>query len=817
MGTLVQDLRYSVRVLIKSPGFAAVAVIVLALGIGANTAIFSVVNAVLLRPLPYHDPGRLMQVWHVPPAKSFPGMTRFAVSAANYLDWRDQNHVFDQLATYSYSTLNLSGKGQPESVRSGVVSPNFFSVLQIQPLLGRAIAPGEDQLGHANVVVLGHAFWRDHFGSDSGVVGQSVTLNGEGYSVVGVMPAGFQLPPAAEVWTPMALTDKEKAVRGEHHYGVIGRLKPDADLNQAQAEMNTISSRLEQQYPTDDKGWGAVVVPLREELVGDVRPALLVLLGAVAFVLLIACANVANLMLARTLGRRKEIAIRSALGASRSRVLQQVLSESVLLALMGGMLGLLIAHFGVRLISTFLANQLSLSPEINLDGRVLGFTLVVSVLTGVLAGLAPALRLTRADLNEALKQGLGRTDSDSGGTRTHGVLVVSEVALSLMLLIGAGLMIRSLWMLRSVDPGLDPNQVLTMRVGIPVPSTRFPTPLQQSNFFNDVLQRVRALPGVESAGVIDALPLTGGGSIQPVAIEGRPAQQMADQPEVAVRTVSPGYIRAMHIPLLRGRDFNDADTAGRPEAVLISESMAKRFWPSANPLGKHLTLTFFPDGPREIVGIVGDVKDSGLDVTDPVATLYMPVAQFSTPLLGGWTSFPMSLVVRTNSNPSNLTSAVTGAVRQVDSELPLLQIRTMQDVMGESLSQQRFNMQLLAVFAGLALLLAAIGIFSVLSYSVKRRVREIGIRMALGAQIRDVLRLIVIEGMRPTLMGVAIGVAGALALGRVLANLIYGVKPTDPITFGAVSVLLASVALFASLIPAYRATKVEPMKTLRDE
>jgi len=817
MGTLVQDLRYSVRVLIKSPGFAAIAVIVLALGIGANTAIFSVVNAVLLRPLPYHDPGRLVQVWHVPPAKSFPGMTRFAVSAANYLDWRDQNHVFDQLATYSYSTLNLSGKGQPESVISGVVSPNFFSVLQVQPLLGRAIAPGEDQLGHANVVVLGHAFWRDHFGSDPGIVGQNVTLNGEGYAVVGVMPAGFQLPPSAEVWTPMALTDQEKAVRGEHHFGVIGRLKTDVDLNQAQAEMNTISSRLEQQYPTDDKGWGAIVVPMREELVGDVRPALLVLLGAVACVLLIACANVANLMLAKTLGRRKEIAIRSALGASRSRVLQQVLSESVLLALTGGMLGLLIAHFGVRLISAFLANQLSVSPEINLDGWVLGFTLLVSVLTGVLAGLAPALRLTRVDLNEALKQGLGRTDSDSGGTRTRGVLVVSEVALSLMLLIGAGLMIRSLWMLRSVDPGLDPNKVLTMRVGIPVPSTRFPTPLQQSNFFNDVLQRVRALPGVESAGVIDALPLTGGGSIQPIAIEGRPAQQMADQPEVAVRTVSPGYIRAMHIPLLRGRDFSDADTAGRPEAVVISESMAKRFWPSANALGKHLTLTFFLDGPREIVGIVGDVKDSGLDVTDPVATLYMPLAQFSTPLLGGWTSFPMSLVVRTNSNPSSLTSAVTGAVRQVDSELPLLQIRTMQDVMGESLSQQRFNMLLLAIFAGLALLLAAIGIYSVLSYSVKRRVREIGIRMALGAQIRDVLRLIVIEGMRPTLIGVAIGLAGALALGRVLANLIYGVKPTDPITFGAVSVLLASVALFASLIPAYRATKVEPMKTLRDE
>ena len=817
MGTLTQDLKYGLRVLLKSPGFAAVAVIVLALGIGANTAIFSVVNAVLLRPLPYQDPGRLVQVWHVPPAKSFPGITEFSVSAANYLDWRDQNHVFEPLAIYTYATLNLSGKGQPESVTSAVVSPNFFSALRVRPRLGRAIASGEDQPGHANVVVLSHAFWREHFGADPHIVGQNVTLNQQSYTVIGVMPPRFEMPPSVEIWTPLAWTDKEKAVRGEHHFGVIGRLKPGIDLKQAQAEMNTISSHLEQQYPADDKGWGAIVVPLREQLVGTVRPALLVLLGAVAFVLLIACANVANLMLAKTLGRRKEIAIRSALGASRARIVQQVLCETVLLALAGGVLGLLIAQWGVRLISAFLANQLSLSPEINLDAWVLGFTLTVSLATGVLAGLAPALRLTKTDLNEALKQGLGRTDADSGGKRTRVVLVISEVALSLMLLIGAGLMIRSLWTLRNVDPGLDPNHVLTMTVAIPVPSTRFPTPLQQSNFFNTVLQRVRALPGVESAGVIDALPLTGGGSIQPIAVEGRPTQQMADQPEVAVRNISPGYIRTMRIPLLSGRDLSDADSAGRPESVLISESMARRFWPNENPIGKHVTLTFFPDGPREIVGIVGDVKDSGLDVTDPVAMLYLPVAQLSMPLLGAWTSFPMSLVVRTNANPSSLTSAVTGAVHQVDSELPLLQIRTMQDVVGESLSQQRFNMQLLAVFAGLALLLAAIGIYSVLSYSVKRRVREIGIRMALGAQVRDVLRLILVEGMRPTLIGVAIGLAGALALGRVLANLLYGVKPTDPITFGAVALLLATVGLFASMIPAYRATRVEPMKTLRDE
>ncbi|MGH9498339.1 MAG: ABC transporter permease [Terriglobales bacterium] len=817
MGTLLQDLKYGTRVLLKSPGFTAVAILVLTLGIGANTAIFSVVNAVLLRPLPYRDFSHLVQVWHVPPPKSFPGVTRFAVSAANYLDWNNQNHVFDQLAIYTYANLNFSGKGQPESVTSGVVSPNFFAALQVRPLLGRTFLPDEDLPGHANVAVLGHALWRDRFGSDPAIVGQNVTLNGQGYLVAGVMPSSFQLPPQVQMWTPLAMTDKEKAVRGEHHFGVIGRLKPGVDVKQAQAEMNTISSQLEQQYPADDKGWGAVVIPLREQLVGSVRPALLVLLGAVAFVLLIACANVANLVLAKTLGRRKEIAIRGALGASRARVLQQVLSETVLLAVAGGVLGLVVAHFGVRLISAVLAGQLSLTPEINLDGFVLGFTLGISLLTGVLAGLVPAMRLTKTDLNEALKQGLGRTDADSGGKRTRAVLVVAEVALSLMLLIGAGLMIRSLWLLRNVDPGLDPSHVLTMTVGIPVPSTRFPTPQDQSNFFREVLQRVRTLPGVESAGVIDALPLTGGGSTQPIAIEDRPPAAMADQPEVAVRLVSPGYLHAMRIPLLRGRDLTEADAQDRPHTILISQSMASRFWPNQDPIGKHITLTFFPDAPREIVGIVGDVKDNGLDFAEPITMLYTPLAQLSAPALGVWSSFPMSLVIRTNTEPASLASAVSAAVHQVDSELPLLQILTMQQVIDASLSQQRFNMFLLTVFAGLALLLAAVGIYSVLSYSVRRRIREIGIRMALGAQLRDILGMVLMDGMTPTLIGLGLGLAGALMLGRVVSSLIFGVTAKDPLTFGAVSILLAAVAFLASVIPAYRATRVEPMKALRDE
>jgi putative ABC transport system permease protein len=674
--------------------------------------------------------------------------------------------------------------------------------------------PDEDQPGRNHVVILSHRFWQNHFGSNPDIVGRNIHLNSDNYLVAGVMPASMRLPDQAQIWTPMGWTDQERAVRGNHNYQAIARLKPGVDFKQAQAEMNTISARLEQQYPADDKGWGAVALPLRDDLVSDVRPALLVLLGAVAFVLLIACANIANLVLAKTVARKKEIAIRTALGATTGRVLSQVLSETVLLALSGGILGLVMAHFGVRLIVAFLADKLPRSTEIGLDIRVLGFTLMISLFTGIVAGLLPALRLVKTDLNEALKQGLGRTDTDSGGQRARSMLVVSEVALSLILLIGAGLMIRSLWQLRAVDPGFDPHGVLTMTIS--VPATKFPVPAQQISFFDQVLQRVRALPGVESASVIDDLPLGGGGSHQPVAIEGRPTVPMSEQPEVDVRLIGTGYLSAMRIPLLRGRDINDADTAGRPSVVLINAAMARRLWPNEDPIGKRLTLSFFPDAVREIVGVVADTKLDALDESRDTATLYFPLDQVSEPS-GSWRSFGMSLAVRTAANPANAVSAVTNAVHQIDRDAPLLDIQSMDDLISDSLSPQRFNMLLLGAFAGLALLLAAVGIYSVLSYSVRRRVREIGIRMALGAQARDVLRLIVFEGMRPTLIGLAIGLAGALALGRVLANLIYGVKPTDPITFGAVATLLTAVGLFASLIPAYRATRVEPMKTLRDE
>jgi putative ABC transport system permease protein len=814
MNGFIQDFRYALRQFRKSPGFAAVAVITLALGIGFNTAIFSVVNAVLLRPLAFADASRLVRVWHVPPEKSFPGMTTFPVSAANYLDWERENQVFDHMAIYTYHGFTVTGGDTPEQLAAGAVSSGFFATLGVQPKLGRVLSPEEDQPARSHVVVLSYRLWQEHFGANVDIVGRDINLDGQSYLVAGVMPESFRFPDFAQMWTPMAWTDQERAVRGEHHSIVIARLKPGVELKQAQAEMTTISDRLQQLYPDDDKGWGAVVVSMQQDLVSDVRPALLVLLGAVAFVLLIACVNVANLALAKTFSRQKEIAIRTALGATQARVLRQILTETVLLALSGGALGLAFAHFAVRLIVAFLADKLPQSTDVDLDSKVLIFTAVISVVTGIVAGVLPALRLTRGDVNRALKQGLGRTDADSGGHRTRSILVVSEVALSLMLLVGAGLMIRSFQKLQNVNPGFDAHQVLTMSAM--VSRTKFSSPDQAIRFFDRVLQRVRSLPGVESAAAIDNIPLTGG-SHQPIAVEGRPVVPMSEQPEVDVRLVSAGYMSAMHIPTLRGRDLSDTDVAGRPAVVLISESMAQQFWPGEDPIGKRLTLTFYPDAVREVVGIVGDVKLDSLDQTRPSATLYFPFDQVSVPATGGWTSFPMTLVVRSHSGSGELASAVSNAVHEVDRDIPLVDISTMDDMVASSLSQPRFNMLLLGAFAALALLLAAVGIYSVLSYSVKRSVREIGIRLALGAPLADVQRMVVFEAMKPTLLGVAIGTAGALALGRVLSSLIYSVRPTDPITFVAVAMLLVAVAFVASIVPAYRATKVDPMVALRYE
>ena len=815
METLLQDVRYGLRQLRKNPGFTAVAVITLALGIGANTSIFSVVNGVLLRPLQFRDPDRLVRVWHVPPAASFPGMTRFSVSPANYLDWERQNHVFERMAIYSYRGFTVTSGAKPERVDACAVSAGFFETLGVQAMLGRTLLPDEDQAGRGNVVVLSYRFWQEHFGSNREVVDRNVTIDGHNFLVAGVMPASFRYPDFAQMWTPMAWSDQDRAVRGEHHYAVVARLRPGIDLKAAQAEMNTISSRLEQLYPADDKGWGAVVVPMHEDLVSDVRPAMLVLLGAVACVLLIACVNVANLILAKAFSRQKEIAIRTALGASAGRVLRQVLTESVILSLAGGALGLAYAPFGVRLIVAFLADKLPGSIEVGIDTKVLLFTAAISLLTGILSGVLPALRLAGKNVSQALKQGLGRTDSDAAGQSTRSVLVVAEVALSLVLLIGAGLMVRSFQRLHGVNPGFNPHHVLTATVAIT--QTKFPSPAQQVQFYEQILQRVRTLPAVESAGVIDDLPLNMDGSHQPVAIDGRPVVAMSEQPEVDVRLISTGYLRTLRIPVLRGRDFNEGDVAGRPGAILISDSMARSFWPGEDAVGKRLTLTFFPDRVREVVGVVGDVKLDGLDQTRPAVVLYVPLDQISPAVPGGWSSFPMSLVVRTATNPAGLASAVANAVQQVDPTVPLRDVFSMEDVVATSVSQQRFNMLLLGTFAGLALVLAAIGIYSVLSYNVKRRVNEIGIRLALGARLSDVLRMVVYEGMKSTLFGLAIGMVVALALGRVMSSLVFEVRPSDPLTFVAVAALLAMVALLASVIPAYRATRVDPMAALRDE
>jgi putative ABC transport system permease protein len=814
MVLLMQNLKFALRRLRKSPGFLFVATGIMALGIGANTAIFSVVHAVLLEPLPFADADRLVQVWHVPPQKSFPGMTRFAVSAANFLDWQKQNHVFERMALYSATRYDITGAGKPEAVTASPVSADFFSVLGLQPLYGRTFLPQEDSPGKNHEVVLGYKFWQTRYASDPNAVGKQINFDGEPYTIVGVMGPKMTKPEFAQVWTPLALTDKEAVVRGEHHFQAIARLKPGATLSQAQAEMNTISERLAQSYPDDDRGWGAVISSLREETVGEVRPALLMMLGAVAFVLLIACANVANLILARTFARRKELAIRSAIGASRSSIVHQLLSESLLISLSGGLLGLLAAHFGIELLTRFFADKLPRMGDIGLNAPVLAFAFALSIATGILSGLLPAWNMTKGDVNDALKQGLGHTDADSGSSKTRSALVAVEVALSLVLLIGAGLMLRSLWQLQTMDPGFDEHNVLTLAVL--VNKQLFTDPRQESAFFDAVLQRVRAVPGVESAGAIDDLPLLGGSS-QPVAIEGHPVMALSEQPEVSVRVTTPGYIRAMHIPLLQGRDISADDTNDSASVVVISKSMAKQFWPNESPIGHHLKLSFFPDKDREIVGVVGDVRQQGLDSSAGIASLYYPIAQTAGTSNNSWHSYPLFLAVRTNTSAQTVTAAVTGAVHDVNKDVPIDNVMTLEDFVGETLTQHSFNMQLLAIFGLLALVLCAIGIYSVLAYSVKRRMREIGLRIAFGATLRDVARLVVLQGMKPTLTGIGIGLVASLGLGRIVSSLIYGVSSNDLVTFLAVTLLLLLVSFAASLIPAVRATRVDPLAVLRDE
>jgi putative ABC transport system permease protein len=808
MSDFLQSLAHAIRVLRKNPGFTLSALAVLTLGIGANTAIFSVVNAVLLKPLPFPDSDSIVTVFHVPPAAAFPGLKTFAVSAANYLDWRKQNDVFESISIFGRRTLRLGGGSRPQSILTTISDADFFTVLNVRPALGRAFTEAECQPGRDAVIVLSHGFAQSQFGSPAHALGSHLLLNGRNYQVIGVMPPRFYVkswfPASTQGLIPLAWTEKDRATRGNHNWLVVARLRQGVTVAKAQTAMNIISDRLARDYAEEDKGWGAIVTRLRDNLVGNVRLALLILLGAVGFVLLIACANTANLVLARTIGRRKELAIRAALGASGRQVLRPVLTETMILAIAGGALGLLVARSGQSLVTRALADQLPRATEVQLDGFVLAFTALASILTGLASGLIAGVRLLRGDINDSLKQGLGKSDSYSGGKMTRNTLVVSEVTLSLMLLIGAGLMIRTLLALYATDPGFQPANVLTMTVPIPKSSDK----AQRSRFYGEFLPRVAALPGVRSVAAIDNLPMVGG-SEQPIAVEGRPAEVFALQRNVSVRQATPGYFSAMGIPMLSGRDFNLVDTSSEKSIAVTSQAMANLFWPGENPIGKRFRISFSLETVREVVGVVADIKNRGLQVLEPVTMLYLPIRQGETN--------PVSLVVRSDSGVTRLAPAITRVLGGIDPELAIRDIRTMDELVATTLSQQRSSMWLFAALAGLAFLLASVGIYSVLSYSVRSRSMEISIRMALGARPADVLRLVIAEGMKPTLLGVALGACGAYALGGVLSKLVYGVSATDPLTFLAVAVLLVAVALVACAIPAYRATRVQPVQALRGE
>ncbi len=800
--TLAADLRYAFRVLVRTPSFLIAVVAVLAIGIGANTAIFSIVNAVLLRPLPFDEPDRLVRLFHIPPQSTFPGLKRFSVSPANFYDWKRDARLFERMAIYRFRQFALTGGSDAESVVAGAVGTDFFEVVRARPALGRVFLREEDAPGRGHVVILSDGFWKSRFGAATDVVGRTLKLDGEPYTIVGVMPARFSVTSwaasARDLWVPLAYTDEERAVRENHNAQVIARLKPGITVGQAQSEMTVISTRLEHEYPQANAGWGATVIPLQELIVGDIRVSLVMLLGAVALVLLIACANVGNLLFARGLMRRKELAIRSALGAGRGRVFQQLLVESLVLASAGGAAGLFLARVGLRAGAALLAKQVPRADEITIDVRVLLFVAGASILTGILAGALPALRAGRTDLNDALKEG-GRHEG-AVGVRTRRLLVVCEVALSLVLLMGAGVMLRSLLALRHVDAGYDPRNVLTMHVSLP--ETRYSTPAQKSAFFDQALQRIRALPGVEAAGAIDDLPAQGG-SVQPIVLEGHAELLPRDQPTVEVRKITPGYLRAMRIPLLRGRDVADRDA----EVMLVSRSAAALLWGDADPIGRRVTLPLQSKiVVKEIIGIVGDVKQGELSAAAGAA-----VYEYTHDRPWGSLSF----AVRTTVPPASLAQSAAGIVRAIDPEEPVEDIRTMEAVVDETLTSQRFSALLLGMFAAVALVLASVGIYSVLSYIVRGRSHEIGIRTALGAGTADVVRLVVVEGMTPAIVGIAAGAVAALGSARILEKLVFGVSASDPLTLAAVAGALALVALVASLVPAYRASRLDPLNVLR--
>ena len=822
---LWQDLRFGLRTLLKRPGFTAVVALTLALGIGANSAIFSVVNAVLLRRLPFKEPDRLVMVWKTNLSQS---IQSFLMSAPDFIDFRDQNQVFEDIAATSTVTFTITGQSHPEQIYGAWVSPSFFSLLGVTAAAGRTFVPGEDEPSHRHVVVVSYGLWQRRFGSAPDVIGKTLTLSGINYKIIGIAPRAFQFPPSfdnqgglipwtLDIWVPLDVRTKrlegfDLSDRGNMILEILARLKPGVTLQQARSNMETINRRLQSQYPVTNKAWGVAVVPLKEQLVGDIQRALLVLLGGVAFVLLIACANAANLLLARAAARQKEIAIRMALGAGRARLIRQLLTESVLLALLGGALGLALAHWGGKLLIAVGPESIPRLKETGLDGLVLGFGLVLSLATGLLFGLAPALQTSKSDLNDALKEGGRSGGSSLRRQRVRTLLVVSQVALALVLLIGAGLMIKSFLRLQAVNPGLAVRNILTVK--IKPNRMNYPEDHQRVNLYKQVVHRVEALPGVQAAGAISIVPLSEGPWTFFFEIEGRPRVAAAERPVTNYLDASPSYFNAMGIPLLKGRYFTEHDGAQNPRVAMINHAMMRRFFPSEDPIGKRINLVDPPGKPvwLEIVGVVGDVKEEQLD-REAGPDVY-------TSYLQPYPEIPNTrtcLVIRTTVDPSSMAALVRREVLAVDNDQPVYDIKPMERYLAESISKQRLYMLLLGVFGAVALLLAVGGVYGVISYVVAQRTNEIGIRIALGAQAHDIIKLIVGEGMVVAGIGLAIGVAAALTLTRTMSSLLYGLNANDPTVFIAISLLLAGAAFAATYIPARRSTRIDPTAALRYE
>jgi len=799
MGHLLQDLRYGVRMLLRKPGFTLIAVATLALGIGANTAIFSVVNAVLLRPFPYPHAERLVTM-------------RSNQSLPDLVDIQAQSKSFEEAGGVVMQAQDFTGGAEPVQVQAGLCTAGLFNVLGAQPITGRTISPEEDVYGGERVVVLSYGFWQRQFGGDPGIVGRTIPLSGNNFTVIGVLPPTFDAPrESPEVFVSLRVVNPLAAkARGVHFLRTYWRLKPGVTLEQAQAELTSIDLQLEKQYPAENKGRRTRLMTLQERVAGDTRPALLILFGAVGLVLLIACANFANLLLARATSREREIVIRAALGAGRGRLIRQLLTESVMLSVLGGACGLVLALWGIDVLQTLKPANLPRLSAISIDAKVLFFTLALSVLTGLLFGLVPALNASRLNVNEALKEG-GR--SSTAGVSRHrfsNLLVVSELALALVLLIGAGLLIKGFWRLRNVEPGFAADHLLTMRIELP--EARYKEIPRQTQFRERALDAINVLPRVEAA-MVSEIPLNNDALFHNFVIEGRPPLSPGDEPELFSRTVAGDYFRVMRIPLLKGRDFTKQDREGAPLVGVINDAMAREYFPNGDAIGSRVRWARQEGEPQwfTIVGVVGDVKHFGLEQPEMPA-IYTPYAQLTQP----WKRW-MSVVVRSDGDPATIANMVKGQIWTVDKELPVTKVRTMTEVMASSVAGQRFMMLLLGIFAAVALILASVGIYGLMSYSITERTHEIGIRMALGAQARDVLRMIVGQGLKLILSGVALGLVGAFALTRIMASLLFGVSAVDPLTFLTVSAVLAVVALLACYIPARRATKVDPMIALRYE